>query len=702
MSSPKATVNILDLSTTIAAFQSIRASILIPNAPFGVVGDEPIEVNSEDDFLQASTPRGRVEIGYSLAYFSALTYLLRSQSLSFYRVIKNALYGGLRIVKNTVSNFTISSGEAVLSNVELFDVPNGQPVKYTVSVGGTAITGLISGNTYYLSKSTSPNVKLHASQTDAVNQVNSISITGGTGTQTLTLLSNPLTSTVTKSDFTESTNEVVLVNTELHDRVVNGDAVVYTVSVGGVPLNGLVSGNTYFVRKLASPNLKLYATRANALADTSPILIGGGTGTNTLTFTQQAGLSDPTAYNFFGNETIFIHASNQGIWSGNDIVVKLFDNSDLEADSFYIRVYRPENTNLPIEEFLVSRKMKTDGYNKQLFIEDVLLGSKYIRAINNDLVDENIMPSFTDSVLSLNGGTNGDIVNDADMISALDKFSDKDNVLTNIFMDGGWATPSFHGALANLCATRGDCIAIGSVPISAELTSTPIADIIAYGDSLTPLMPEPTSRYFNLYTSHQQVKDKFNNRDLFISPDGFVAGVVAFTAFNFEIWYAPAGWKRAGISAQKPLIKFSEGQRDTLYLKNINCIRYNKNKGLSVWGQKNRQKRPSSLDRFNVMLLIITLQPALQNFLDDTVFDFNDPADRNNTLLDIIEFLRDIQSRKGITEFVAIDVTSGQDISNYKARYRVGIKPNQVQEFIELDLVIVKANDNIRVTLEAL
>jgi hypothetical protein len=706
MGSPKAIVNIIDLSTSIPSFAGVRASILIPNAPFGVVGDEPIEVNDESSFLEAFSPRGRVEIGYSLAYFSALTYLLRSQSLNVHRVIKNAVYGGLRVAKDTVSTFTITTGEAVLSNTALFNIPNGQAVKYTVSTGGTAVTGLVSGNTYYVSKSTSPNVKLHVSQTDSINEVNSIVITGGTGTQSLTLVSTALTITKTKSDFTDSSNEAVLSNTALFTKLITGDVVVYTVSSGGTAMAGLVSGNSYFVRKGTSPNIKLYTTKANALADTSSLTFTGGVGTHTLTFTQQAGLADPTSYIFNDNEAILIYPSNQGIWSSNDVVIKITDNSDKETDSFYVRVYRPENINVPIsgEEFLCSRKIKVDGYNKQLFVEDALKASKYIRAINNDLIADTVLPTFTglNETLSFNGGTNGDIVTDADMITALDVFRDKDSVLMTLFMDGGWATPSFHGAIADLCATRQDCIGIGSVPISAELTASYMTDIVAYADSLTPLMPDSVAKYFTLYTSHQEIKDKFNNRDIYVSPDGFVAGVVAFTAFNYEIWYAPAGWKRAGISAQKPLRKFNEGQRDTLYDKGINCIRFHKTKGLAIWGNKNRQKRPSSLDRFNVMLLIVVLTPALQDFLDNITFDFNTPDDRRAVILNIKQYMRGIQSNKGITEFEMVDATTTTDVTNYKSKYVLAIKPTQVQEFIELSLVIVKANDSIKVSLEQL
>jgi hypothetical protein len=704
MSSPKATVSIIDLSQSIPSFAGVRASILIANAPFGIVGDEPIEVNDESSFLEAFSPRGRVEIGYSLAYFSALTYLLRSQSLNVHRVIKNALYGGIRIVKDTVSTFTITSGEAVLANTALFSVPNGQAVKYTVSTGGTAVTGLVSGNIYYLNKGTSPNVKLHVSQTDAINDTNSITISGGTGTQSLTLVSTALTITKTLSAFTASTGEAVLANTALYTLLITGDSVVYTVSSGGTAMTGLTSGNTYFVRKGTSPNITLFSTKANALANTSPISITGGTGTHTVTFTQNAGLSDPTSFN--DNEAILLYPSNQGIWSSNDVVVKLTDNSDVVPDSFYIRVYRPENINVPIdgEEFLCSRKIKVDGYNKQLFVEDALKASKYIRAINNDLIADTVMPTFTglNETLAFNGGTNGDIVNDADMITALDVFRDKDSVLMTLFMDGGWATASFHGAIAQMCATRGDCIGIGSVPISSELSATYMTDIVTYADSLTPLMPESVAKYFTLYTSHQEIKDKFNNRDIFIAPDGFVAGVVAFTAFNYEIWYAPAGWKRAGISAQKPLRKFNEGQRDTLYGKGVNCIRFHKTKGLALWGNKNRQKTPSSLDRFNVMLLIVILAPALQDFLDNITFDFNTPDDRRAVILNIKQYMRGIQSNKGVTEFEMTDATSTTDVTNYKSKYILAIKPTQVQEFIDLSLVIVKANDSIKVSLEQL
>ena len=72
---------------------------------------------------------------------------------------------------------------------------------------------------------------------------------------------------------------------------------------------------------------------------------------------------------------------------GNALAVKLKDNRRKEEDSFIVEVYKLPDVVTPVENFIVSRKVdKKDGYNKNIFIENVLKSSKYIRANNNEIM----------------------------------------------------------------------------------------------------------------------------------------------------------------------------------------------------------------------------------------------------------------------------------------------------------------------------
>lgn len=72
-----------------------------------------------------------------------------------------------------------------------------------------------------------------------------------------------------------------VINLPLHGYN-NGDA-VRVFNTGGALPTGLTAGTRYFVGQTDANNIKLYATRANAVALTSPIdLTGAGTGENSL------------------------------------------------------------------------------------------------------------------------------------------------------------------------------------------------------------------------------------------------------------------------------------------------------------------------------------------------------------------------------------------------------------------------------------
>ena len=75
-----------------------------------------------------------------------------------------------------------------------------------------------------------------------------------------------------------------------------------------------------------------------------------------------------------------------------------------------------------------------------------------------------------------------------------------------------------------------------------------------------------------------------------------------------ELWFAPAGFTRGGLSANNaagiPVVGVRERlisrDRDKLYEANINPIANFPNEGIVVFGQKTLQVTPSALDRINV------------------------------------------------------------------------------------------------------
>ncbi len=290
---PKATITLIDLTTTVPSFQGVNCGVLVPSNFGSIEGDGILEVSDESDYLTQLTSRGNLEIGAPLQAFSSVTYLKQGNNLRVKRILgDNYKYGGARVMATgSESEVSVSTGSILLANADLYSITDGQPVLYTVSEDGTAFAGLTANTIYYMRRKTSPaTVDLFLTQAAAIANTSPIALTTDDGTHTLKLLNTQFFNTVTTSVFTLSAGDASCTNVALYNAVINGSAVVYSRTGGSNPA-GLVAGTTYYVKKGSTPVLTLYPTQEDALANTSPITIGTLSGSNSLTFTLEAGLN---------------------------------------------------------------------------------------------------------------------------------------------------------------------------------------------------------------------------------------------------------------------------------------------------------------------------------------------------------------------------------------------------------------------------
>lgn len=397
-------------------------------------------------------------------------------------------------------------------------------------------------------------------------------------------------------------------------------------------------------------------------------------------------VTDVTAMTFAGDECLFIHSANEGAW-GKDIGIKVSVYTKLD-NAFQIDVFKKGNEATPVESFICSRiEGAKDGYGRNIFVEDVLKSSNYIRAINNPLVAGDVLPKVQTTVLYMAGGVDGSAVTDANMVSALDAFKNANEIPLTLIMDGGYATPVYQTAINVICQNRQDCVGILSVPYAKEVSASYMTDIVDYRKTELNM----NSSYCGLYTPHLQIQDKFNDRKLWISPDGHVAGSISFSASNYEIWYPSAGFKRGVLNVLDVAVRFSDGELDMLYSEGINPIRFYSGKGIVIWGQKTLLARPSALDRMNVRLLLIVIEPAIKGFLENFLFELNDEGTRLVIEGRLEGYLETIKARKGITDYdVVCDETNNtaEDIDANRLNVDVFIKPSISIEDIPVRIVI--------------
>jgi phage tail sheath protein FI len=73
-----------------------------------------------------------------------------------------------------------------------------------------------------------------------------------------------------------------------------------------------------------------------------------------------------------------------------------------------------------------------------------------------------------------------------------------------------------------------------------------------------------------------------------------------------------------------------------------------------LYGDKTGLAKPSAFDRINVRRLFITLEKAIATAAKYQLFEFNDSFTRAQFRNMVEPFLRDVQGRRGITDFKVI------------------------------------------------
>lgn len=435
-----------------------------------------------------------------------------------------------------------------------------------------------------------------------------------------------------------------------------------------------------------------------ALPDTS-------TGIAAFTEATATGVVDPTAY-IQDTEAMVLYAADQGEWS-KDLRVEIVTDPAVvkEADAFIINVYFKDNVVVPVETFTVSRiDGKKDGYGKNIFLDEALEASNYIRGISNVLVPDTTLPEASASktdLIKFVAGDDGAPVTESDMIAAADLMANKNSYPMTLFLDGGWATVGFQKKLIEICENRKDSMAILSVPIASEMSNDYLNEIVDYRKTVL----NANSSHGALFSCHVEITDKFNDRTIYVAPDGYAAASINFSSANYEIWYPPAGFKRGNLNVNDTLIRFKDGDMDFLYDEGINPIRFYPGKGIAIWGQKTLSSRPSALDRMNVRLLLMVIEPAIAEFLEDYLFDLNTDGIRTLVRVGIENYMENIKARNGVYDFyVVCDDTnnSGVDIDNHRMNVDVFIKPVQSIEYVYFTTVLTPTGVDFKIAQAAL
>jgi phage tail sheath protein FI len=297
----------------------------------------------------------------------------------------------------------------------------------------------------------------------------------------------------------------------------------------------------------------------------------------------------------------------------------------------------------------------------------------------------NVNTPFT---ASLGAGADGTIGN-SEIITAYGYFANADVVDVSLLISGS-GNATVATSLISTAESRKDLLVFLSPTKSSVVNNagSEATSILAYRNSLT------SSSYAVLDSGYKYQFDKYNNVYRWIPLNGDIAGTCARTDLERDPWYSPGGLSRGVI---KNVIKLAynpnKTDRDNLYVQGINPVVTFQGEGTILYGDKTMLAKPSAFDRINVRRLFIVLEKSIAKAARSTLFEFNDQFTRAQFVNLVEPFLRDVQGRRGITDFRVVCDTTNNTAEVIDGNRFVGdiyIKPARSINFIQLNFVAVR------------
>ena len=288
------------------------------------------------------------------------------------------------------------------------------------------------------------------------------------------------------------------------------------------------------------------------------------------------------------------------------------------------------------------------------------------------------------------------------LITGYGLFSNKDEVEADFLIMGpGCADESQSQAKANyiisLANARKDCMAtIGAhrTNLVAAAGGTLLTSEQQTDNVLSYFSPLSSSSYATFDCGYKYTFDRFNNRFVYIPTNADVAGMMARTGLLAFPWFSPAGQQRGVLNnAVKLAFNPSKSQRDRLYPKRINSFITSPGAGTFLFGDKTALGYQSAFDRINVRRLFLTVEQALERAAQAQLFELNDDLTRANFRNIVDPYLRDVQAKRGLIDYLVICDESNNTpdvIDNNEFRADIFLKPAKSINFITLTFVATR------------
>ena len=246
--------------------------------------------------------------------------------------------------------------------------------------------------------------------------------------------------------------------------------------------------------------------------------------------------------------------------------------------------------------------------------------------------------------------------------------------------------------LINIVEERRDCMCFLSPPryaVIGQADSDKITDsVVEWANTLT------SSSYAVFDSGYKYAFDRFNDVYRYFPLNGDTAGTLVFTAIEAEPYYSPAGISRGQIrNVVKLPFNPAKAQRDALYSARVNPVVTFPGEGTVLFGDKTALGYSSAFDRINVRRLFLVVEKEVAEIARVNLFEFNDEVTRTLFKNNVNPFLRDIQSKRGMFDFLVVcDTTNNtpEIIDRNEMVADIYIKPAKSINFITLNFIATK------------
>ena len=401
------------------------------------------------------------------------------------------------------------------------------------------------------------------------------------------------------------------------------------------------------------------------------------------------------------NATEYAALINSPSTAEEEAVYNVFDLAP-EADEIHVAIVDVDGVfgeaGSIVEKFAglnISKTAKTAAGATNYIKNVINAQSQYIYLIKGDTTDF-VVGDFT-GVYQLDGGieASDETSLDTDTQTALDFLADAEtedvNLIFSQIMSSGALLQNYTHSIAY---SRKDAVAFLSPPKSATVNQTnPLTEVKTFANTNITNRGNDGS-YGVIDSGALYIYDRYNDVYRYIPANGHIAGLCANTDDVAEPWFSPAGFNRGNLrNIVKVAYNPKKADRDELYKAGVNPIAAFPGQGIVLFGDKTAQAKPSAFDRINVRRLFIVLEKAIATAAKYQLFELNDEFTRATFRNAVEPFLRDVQARRGVTDFLVIcDDTNntGEVIDTNRFVADIYIKPARSINFITLNFIATR------------